>query len=120
MVPFLILGVGINDMFIIYAAFSHTKESKSTEERISEALRKSGTSVTITSVTDFIAFLIGLTSDFKSVQIFCVYTGKLYKLSFKVNQIKQKIFLYSCISRILLFVSNNILLRLAGNSCKSY
>ena len=63
-------------MFIIYASFSNTKESRSTEDRISEALRKSGASVTITTVTDFVAFLIGLTSDFKSVQIFCVYTGK--------------------------------------------
>ena len=62
-------------MFIIYAAFTHTNEDASTEERISEALRKSGASVTITSLTDFIAFLIGLTSNFRSVQIFCVYAG---------------------------------------------
>lgn len=71
-------------MFIIYAAFSHTNEKSSTEERISEALRKSGASVTITSVTDFVAFLIGLTSDFKSVQIFCVYTGKFSFIYFKI------------------------------------
>jgi hypothetical protein len=77
MVPFLVLGVGINDMFIIYSAFMHTDENASTKLRISETLKKSGVSVTITSVTDFVAFLIGLTADFRSVQIFCVYAGTL-------------------------------------------
>lgn len=31
--------------------------------------------ITITSLTDFTAFIIGLIADFKSVQIFCVYTA---------------------------------------------
>ena len=31
MVPFLVLGVGINDMFIIYSAFMHTDENASTK-----------------------------------------------------------------------------------------
>lgn len=53
----------------------HTNENAKTSERISEALRKCGVSVTITSITDFVAFLIGLTADFRSVQIFCVYAG---------------------------------------------
>ena len=32
-------------------------------------------SITITSLTDFVAFMVGVTTDFKSVQIFCVYAG---------------------------------------------
>lgn len=42
---------------------------------ISETLARSGVSITITSLSDFVAFLVGLTTGFKSVQIFCVYAG---------------------------------------------
>lgn len=54
----------------------HTNVELSTSERISQALSKSGVSITITSLTDFVAFLVGLSAGFKSVQIFCIYAGK--------------------------------------------
>lgn len=77
--PFLVIGVGVDDMFIIYSAYRHT-HSKSGDkmdiaEVISNSLRRSGVSITITSLTDFFAFMVGLIADFKSVQIFCVYVG---------------------------------------------
>lgn len=84
MIPFLVIGVGIDDMFIIYSAFVHstkgmTTSSKAKNMDISEilgkTLRKSGVSITITSFTDFAAFMIGILADFRSVQIFCVYAG---------------------------------------------
>lgn len=62
-------------MFIIYSAFTHTNEELSTPERISLSLKKVGVSITITSLTDFIAFIVGISTGFKSVQIFCVYAG---------------------------------------------
>lgn len=77
--PFLVIGVGVDDMFIIYSAYRHTYSKSGDKmdiaEVISNSLRQSGVSITITSLTDFFAFMVGLIADFKSVQIFCVYVG---------------------------------------------
>lgn len=146
-IPFLVIGIGIDDMFIIYATYlscyrhklcddlansssrraanktaaaaksstgdedeqedkgkmaavkkcAHTscdpnepddRETQIISELMSKALAKSGVSITITSLTDFVAFLVGLTTNFRSVQIFCVYAGVaiafcyLYQITF--------------------------------------
>ncbi len=62
-------------MFIIYASFARTNINLKTNERISLALEKVGVSITITSLTDFTAFMVGILTGFKSVQIFCIYSG---------------------------------------------
>lgn len=93
-IPFLVIGIGIDDMFIIYSSFTYSaaakqraqlkvKSDNETEDvedielkrLISATLAKSGVSITITSLTDFVAFLVGLTTGFRSVQIFCIYAG---------------------------------------------
>ncbi|RNA30704.1 Patched domain-containing 3 [Brachionus plicatilis] len=82
-IPFLVIGIGIDDMFLIYSSFQHIASKKTTqtskekilEEVICKTLSRSGVSITITSLTDFTAFLVGITTGFKSVQIFCVYAG---------------------------------------------
>ena len=71
----IIKGIGIDDMFIIYSAFKRTNNKMETKHRISIALGKIGTSISITSLTNFVAFIVGVLTDFKSVQIFCVYAG---------------------------------------------
>ncbi|XP_055448459.1 patched domain-containing protein 3 [Psammomys obesus] len=73
--PFLILGVGVDDMFIMISAWQKTSIGESIKERLSSSYSKVAVSITITTITNVLAFYTGITSSFRSVQYFCIYTG---------------------------------------------
>ena len=53
------IGIGIDDMFILVSAWRYTSTKLSVEERIGQTLQSAAVSITITSVTDGLAFAIG-------------------------------------------------------------
>ena len=53
------VGIGIDDMFILISAWRYTSTKLSVEERIGQTLQSAAVSITITSVTDGLAFGIG-------------------------------------------------------------
>ena len=64
-IPFLLLGIGVDDIYVIVQAVDNlTKEEKSLPlyMRMGKAMRHAGVSITVTSITDMAAFLIGSTS----------------------------------------------------------
>ncbi|CAL1542954.1 unnamed protein product [Lymnaea stagnalis] len=75
--PFLTLGIGVDDMFLLMGTWSETTalQDLSVPERMGHVFKKAGIGITITSVTDFLAFAVGSMSVFKSVRNFCIYTG---------------------------------------------
>ncbi|XP_070168172.1 patched domain-containing protein 3 [Polyergus mexicanus] len=73
--PFLMIGIGIDDTFVMLAAWRRTSISKPVPERMAVTLSEAAVSITITSLTDMISFFIGVWSPFPSVQIFCIYSG---------------------------------------------
>ncbi|XP_069770643.1 patched domain-containing protein 3-like [Narcine bancroftii] len=83
--PFLILGIGIDDMFIMLASWQKTKVHDKVEERLAETYAEAAVSITITTLTDILAFYIGIMTPFRSVQSFCVYTGTTVLFCFIYN-----------------------------------
>ncbi|XP_076630786.1 patched domain-containing protein [Colletes latitarsis] len=73
--PFLMIGIGIDDTFVMLAAWRRTSIMKPVPERMAATLSEAAVSITITSLTDMISFFIGILSPFPSVQIFCIYSG---------------------------------------------
>mmetsp|Transcript_4310 Transcript_4310/g.10602 ORF Transcript_4310/g.10602 Transcript_4310/m.10602 type:complete len:872 (+) Transcript_4310:217-2832(+) len=73
-VPFVLLGIGVDDLFILYNQFEFTK-GPSIKGRMAMALSKSGVSITVTTISDFAVFLLGLISELPAVQSFAVYSS---------------------------------------------
>ncbi|XP_046426062.1 patched domain-containing protein 3 [Neodiprion virginianus] len=73
--PFLMIGIGIDDTFVVLAAWRRSNILAPVPERMAVTLSEAAVSITITSLTDMISFFIGIMSPFPSVQIFCIYSG---------------------------------------------
>ncbi|KAG1928574.1 SSD domain-containing protein [Pimephales promelas] len=62
-------------MFIMISCWQKTEVHKDVELRLAETYKEAGVSITITTLTDVLAFYIGLMTPFRSVQSFCMYTS---------------------------------------------
>ncbi|XP_048240441.1 patched domain-containing protein 3-like [Haliotis rufescens] len=75
--PFLIIGIGVDDMFLLMSSWAETypHRDKTVASRMGMTFASAGIGITITSLTDLLAFLTGVSSVFLSVRNFCLYTG---------------------------------------------
>ena len=70
-----LLGLGVDDSFVLMEAFRRTSLDDNIVKRSATGMGHAGTSILITSLTDFVAFMISSTSAFPALQSFCVYAG---------------------------------------------
>jgi len=75
--PFLLLGVGVDDMFVILRTWDNVESSSENRhltvtEKAGLVLRLAGASITVTSMTDLVAFCIGISSNIPFLSSFCV------------------------------------------------
>lgn len=74
-VPFLLLGVGVNDIFVVTDAFSRLKDVEDTTERMALTYKKVGTSAILTAATNSIAFFVAAATTMPAVRWFCIEAG---------------------------------------------
>ncbi|CAB9506448.1 Pick C1-like protein 1 [Seminavis robusta] len=89
--PFVIFGIGLDDTFIIVGAYLRTDPTKDPVERIRETMEEVGMSVSITTITTTVAFVLGtVTTSIPIIQYLCLYAFPticidfLYQISFFV------------------------------------
>lgn len=71
-------------MFVILSAWRYTSYALPVEERMGQTFKTAAISITVTSVTDALAFLIGSVSNFRAVSnniynIICLCGGSKEK-----------------------------------------
>jgi len=82
LLPFILLGIGVDDAFVIVNAFNRERKvSRSSEsnaditKRAARALARAGASITVTSATDLVAFSISASSSLPALASFCAYAA---------------------------------------------
>ncbi|XP_042353361.1 patched domain-containing protein 3 [Plectropomus leopardus] len=73
--PFMILGIGLDDMFIMISSWQRTRVLDSVPDRLAETYKDAAVSISITTLTDALALFLGCSSPFGSVRSFCLYAG---------------------------------------------
>jgi len=83
--PFVLLGLGVDDSFVIMNSFKQTNPSDGIVNRMKESMSHAGVSITVTSMTDFVAFIISTSTSLPALASFCFYaaTGILFLFVFQ-------------------------------------
>jgi Niemann-Pick C1 protein len=73
--PFLILAVGLDNIFILVDTLATTDPALVPVERVAEALSHAGSSMLTVSLAEALTFLLGCWSKMPAVKAFAVYAG---------------------------------------------
>ncbi|KAJ4445678.1 hypothetical protein ANN_12362 [Periplaneta americana] len=95
--PFLLLGIGVDNTFVIMQCLDNLgkgEKSASVPERIGQTLQHAGVSITVTSLTDILAFAVGTSTVMPFLRSFCMFaaTGIFFLYVFEI------LFFVSCLA----------------------
>ena len=74
-IPFLLIGIGVDDMFVICNSIDQTPLHLTPERRLRKGMALAGPSITLTSLTDMMAFFLGSSTSTPALRDFCVFAG---------------------------------------------
>jgi Niemann-Pick C1 protein len=85
-IPFLILAIGVDNMFIIKNAIERQKY-ENLEDRVAHGLREVGPSITTAAICEALAFLVGSLTKMPALQAFCLQaaTAILFNYIFQIT-----------------------------------
>ncbi|RCN48704.1 patched family protein [Ancylostoma caninum] len=73
--PFLVLGIGVDDAFILIHRWKHRSDIQDHSVRLTQVIVDVGPSITITSLTNIIAFGVGFFTPTPQMSLFCLATS---------------------------------------------
>ena len=73
LLPFIIICIGVDDMFVVCNALDQTDFSKTVEERFKIAFYNCGPNITVTTLTNVVSFSISMLSTAIALRSFCFY-----------------------------------------------
>lgn len=76
--PVLLIALGVDDMYVILNAWDTVNDAHpilDIKTRTMKSMHKAGLAITVTSLTDVIAFVIGATTEVPALRYFCVYAA---------------------------------------------
>ncbi|XP_023229396.1 patched domain-containing protein 3-like [Centruroides sculpturatus] len=91
---FLILGIGINDYFVLLAKWRRTDRNDHVRKRVADTFSEVGIPITLTSLVNILLFSIGFTSSYGMVKIFSLYSV----VSIVFNYVYQIFFFGGCMA----------------------
>jgi Niemann-Pick C1 protein len=77
-IPFLLLGIGIDNIFVITQAYSTLEASAipmTLVKRMGQTMGHAGVAVSVTTFTDVIAFFVGSNTQLPGLESFCIYAA---------------------------------------------
>nr|XP_053626204.1 patched domain-containing protein 3-like [Cherax quadricarinatus] len=76
LLPVLLVGLGVDDMYVIVMAWEAAGGRDSTIVRQGrQTLKKAGVAITLTTFTDVVAFLVGSSTQIPALRWFCIYAA---------------------------------------------
>ncbi|XP_023209843.1 patched domain-containing protein 3-like [Centruroides sculpturatus] len=73
--PFLILGIEVDDAYVLIAAWRRTNPEDGVQKRLENVYSDAAVSITITSITTFLSFCIGITTPYAVIKLFSFYAA---------------------------------------------
>ncbi|KAM6948197.1 protein patched homolog 1, partial [Aplochiton taeniatus] len=80
--PFLALGIGVDDMFLLAHSFTETGINIPFKERTGDCLRRTGTSVALTSINNMIAFFMAALVPIPALRAFSLQAAVVVVFNF--------------------------------------
>ncbi|XP_067309587.1 protein patched homolog 1 [Pseudorasbora parva] len=80
--PFLALGIGVDDMFLLAHSFTEARSNIPFKERTGDCLRRTGTSVALTSINNMIAFFMAALVPIPALRAFSLQAAIVVVFNF--------------------------------------